>query len=98
LDVRVPEAGWSFLVRRIDFAPDPLFERFHGKEFHSHDLARLLPEWASLRWVEVPTNILSDSESSARGEHYQINIRAEPGGRMTQGEVVAAFLAFMAQS
>ena len=98
LEVRLPGADWIFLVRRVDFAADPVFENLHGKEILAQDLARLLPNWPSLRWTHVPPNILSHAESCGRDLQYQVSVRAGPGSGKDHAEVVAAFLRFMAQA
>ncbi|MEW6688355.1 MAG: hypothetical protein AB1452_04595 [Pseudomonadota bacterium] len=97
LKIRPDGADWTILVRRNDFAPDPLFASLHGRRILAEDLAPLLPRLALLAWTEVPANILSQAESSARDREYQVSVRAEPGSAKTHAEVVAAFLDFMAQ-
>lgn len=97
LEVNLPGEDWSFLIRRVDFAADPGFASHHGKEVHARDLLRLLPNWASLSWAQVPDNILSTSESCGRDAQYQVSVRAQPGSGKQHQEVIAAFLRFMSQ-
>ena len=98
LAVLVPGQDWDFLIRRADFGPDPAFARLHGKQVRAHDLAQMLPEWASLDWVAVPENLLSKSESSATGAKYRVNVKAHAASSKSRAEVIEAFLRFMTDS
>ena len=99
LEVSIPRQDWDFLLRRADLMPDARFARYHGTDVGSRDVAAFLPNWGSLRWLRVPDNLLSRSESCGIDELYQVNVKSLllAVGR-PHDELVAAFLRFMAHS
>ncbi len=98
LAVTIPRNDWSFLLRRADLREDPLFLAYHGVEIGRRQVVVFIPNWESLRWIRVPDNLLTRSESTAVDAHYQVTVRAEPGSRKQHAAVIAAFLTFMAHA
>jgi hypothetical protein len=98
IEVTLPGEDWSFLIRRLDFSADHLFSSWHGREIHAREFARILPNWASMGWAQVPPNLLSRSESYGRDKVYQVNVKTRHGSAKQHADVVAAFLRFMANS
>jgi len=96
LAIAVPHEGWSMLLRRNDFRPEPVFTGYHGRDIHRGDLALFLPNWAALQWTRVPQNLLSHFEASACDHTYQVNVQAaQASGVRSHDELVARFLRFM---
>jgi hypothetical protein len=96
LAVAVPAHGWSLLLRRNDFLPDPGFAAYHGRNVGGRELALFLPNWAALRWAHVPDNLLSRLETFAKDAAYQVNLQAaRASGVRHHGELVERFLRFM---
>ena len=97
LSVQIPDQNWNFLLRRADYMAEPAFGAFHNAPVTARDTALFLPNWAKLTWVRIPENILTRSDSLAYDHPYQVNVMANFGSPLTHGDVVAAFLAFMAR-
>lgn len=98
LNVRIPGQNWNFLLRRADFVAEERFGELHNLPVSARQVSAYLPNWPKLKWVRIPENILTRSESLARDLPYQVNVAADFSSRLVHGEVVAAFLKFMAHS
>jgi len=99
LAIAVPQEGWSLLLRRNDFQPEPGFAAYHGRDIHGHEVALFLPNWAALQWSHVPHNLLSRFESFAKDAVYQVNVQAaRASGVQHHAELVERFLRFMRRS
>jgi hypothetical protein len=97
LAVTIPRDDWGFLLRRTDLKPDEVFLVYHGREIPAREVARFLPNWATLRWVRVPDGLLTKSESTAIDGEFQVTVRAEPLSGKHHEAVIDAFIGFMAQ-
>ena len=86
---------WHLTLRRTDFAADSNFADCHGRTMGPLDVARFLPNWASLEWRAAPHSLLSRSESWAHDEPYRVNIRADVKSSRRHHDVIAAFNRFM---
>lgn len=98
LSVRIPGQDWNFLLRRADFMADQSFGTLHNATVSAHRVAGYLPNWAKLNWVRIPENIITRSESQAHDLPYQVNVLTSFRSNLMHGEVVDAFLKFMAHS
>lgn len=98
LAVAIPEAEWSFWIRRTDLQPHAGFLPLHGKPVGPTELAALLPNWRVLPWRPIPDHLLASSESHARDGEFEVYVSAKPGSGLGHDEVVGEFLRFMARS
>ena len=98
LSVRIPGQEWKFLLRRADFMADQSFGTLHNVPVSAHRVAGYLPNWAKLDWVRISENIITRAESQAHDLPYQVNVMGSFRGSLVHGEVVDAFLRFMAHS
>jgi hypothetical protein len=98
LSVRFEGQQWNILLRRADFSSDGGFGALHNVPVGPREVARYLPNWQKLDWVQIPDNYLTCSQSWARDMPYQVNIQTAVGGTLTRASVLAAFLKFMAEA
>ncbi len=96
LAVFIPQAEWSFLLRRTDLREERLFLAYHDREIGPLQVVVFIPHWKSVRWIRVADNLLSRSESTAIDGAYQVTVRAESGSGKLHEAVIDAFLGFMA--
>jgi hypothetical protein len=96
LNVRFEGQQWNILLRRADFSSDDSFGTLHNAPVGPREVARYLPNWETLDWVQIPDNLLTCAQSWARDMPYQVNIQTAVGGTLSHAEVRAAFLKFMA--
>ena len=99
LAIAMPRDGWSLLLRRNDFLPEPGFAAHHGRDVGAREVALFLPNWAALEWSHVPHNLLSRFETFAKDAVYQVNVQAaQASGVQRHDELVERFLRFMRRS
>ena len=98
LSVRIEGQQWTILLRRADFSSDDSFGTLHNAPVGAREVARYLPNWEKLDWVQIPDNYLTCSQSWARDMPYQVNVQTAVGTNLTHANVRDAFLKFMAQT
>jgi len=95
LDCCVANADWHFLVRRVDGKSHGEFFNFHEKVVSEIDVAKYIPNWKSLHWINIKDSELSKSESYAKDVEFMVNVSSSVNGKKTHAEVIDAFLSFM---
>ena len=91
----VADADWHFSIRRVDGKTHGPFFNSHGKEISASDISEYLPNWRTIKWIEIKDSLLSKSESYAEDEEFKVNVQSVQDGSKSPQEVIDAFLDFM---
>jgi hypothetical protein len=97
LVVQCPGQVW-ISVRPAESGDQPLpreLLRLVGTKIEPAAITGLLPNWASLRWKQIPPSELSSGEWMIYGHGYQVNVFGDPGAPIFHHVVMKQVVAFL---